>query len=291
MVTARALGENLIATVEKDGGARPEVVTHLRGRVDAALANHAERLGCPAQNLQAKSAFERCAAGKPGARWIETYRRLNRFRTSLPSVRVHDFMEQSRRKEWELGEYDIDLATLLKRAVGLAWNEKLAMLTIKGIGKHRRVHASEIFSDHDCGIILETKDFPSLLLYQDGEPTPVSDLMGRQNHIFAVVARAAVQDEVDWRLPVFEAGKYLVVFDGAALLLIELWQRVNAAQGREPDPSGRGCRRDGTLPFAPPTRNAARPVLPTSEARGAEDVNQRTVIEPPDGMGGQRQAP
>jgi CRISPR-associated helicase Cas3 len=232
MITARALGENVIATVEKDGDARPEVVTHLRGRVGEALADHAKRLGCPAQNLQAKSAFERAAAGKPGARWIETYRRLNRFRTSLPSVRVHDFMEQSRsrRKEWELGEYDIDLATLLKRAVGLAWNEKLAMLTIREIGKHRRVHASEIFSDHDCGITLETKDFPSLLLYQDGEPTPASDLMGRENHIFAVVARAAVQNEVDWRLPVFEAGKYLVAFDGAALLLIELWQR---AQGQD----------------------------------------------------------
>jgi CRISPR-associated helicase Cas3 len=232
MVTARALGENLIATVEKDSNARPEVVAQLRGRIEAALADHAERLGCPAQNLQAKSAFERCAAGKPGARWVETYRRLNRFRTSLPSVRVHDFMEQSRRKEWELGEYDIDLTTLLKRAVGLAWNEKLGMLTIRGIGKYRRVHASEIFSGDDCGIILETKDFPSLSLYQDGVPMPASDLMGRENHIFTVVARAAVQDEVDWRLPVFEAGKYLVAFDGAALLMIELWQRESRARGR-----------------------------------------------------------
>jgi len=103
-------------------------------------------------------------------------------------------------------------------------------LAIRGIGKYRRVHASEIFSDEDCGLILETKDFPNLLLYQDGEPTPVSDLMGRQNHVFAVVPRAAVQEELDpsaglragWRLPVFEAGRYLVAFDGAALLLLEL---------------------------------------------------------------------
>jgi len=30
---------------------------------------------------------------------------------------------------------------------------------------------------------------------------------------------------LDWRLPVFEAGKYLVAFDGAALLLLEFWRR------------------------------------------------------------------
>jgi hypothetical protein len=70
------------------------------------------------------------------------------------------------------------------------------MLTIKGIGKYRRVHASEIFGDDDCGVILETKDFPNLLLYQDGEATPVSDLMGRENHIFAVVPKAEVESKL-----------------------------------------------------------------------------------------------
>ncbi|MCI0409139.1 MAG: hypothetical protein L0191_11360, partial [Acidobacteria bacterium] len=233
MITARALGENLIATVEKDGHARPEILMKLRGQVGAILADHGERLGCPAQNLQAKSAFERCAAGKSGARWLSTYRRLNRFRTSLPSVKVHDFMEQSRRKDWVLGEYDIDLATLLKRGVGLAWNEKLGVLTIKGIGKHRRVHASEIFSNDDCGLILETQDWPLLRLYQDGESTPVSDLMGRENHIFLVVPRTDVEHELDWRLPMFEAGRYLIAFDGASLLLLELWQQRAGGMGVE----------------------------------------------------------
>ncbi|MFQ5802022.1 MAG: type I-D CRISPR-associated helicase Cas3' [Candidatus Methylomirabilales bacterium] len=225
MITARGLAENLIATVEQDGQARPEILGQLRGKIEAILADHAERLGCPARNSQAKRAFERCAAGKKSARWLDTYRRLNRFRTSPPTLRVHDFMEQSRRKEWALGDYDIDLATLLKRAVEIAWSEKLGMLTIKRIGKYHRVHASEIFSDDDCGMILETQDFPKLLLYQDGEPTPVSDLMGRENHIFAVVPRADVEAQVDWRLPVFEAGRYVIAFDGAALLLLELWRR------------------------------------------------------------------
>ena len=61
-----------------------------------------------------------------------------------------------------------------------------------------------------------------LLLYKIGESTPVSDLMGRENRIFTVVPKTVVQDDLDWRLPVFEAGPYLLAFDGAALLLLEM---------------------------------------------------------------------
>ncbi len=226
MITARALCENLVATVAKDGHARPEVLAQLREKVEAILAGHAERLGCPGQNRQAKVAFERCASGKRTAHWIGPYREINAFRTSMPSVDVHDFAEQGRRGQWVLADYEIDLATLLKRASGIAWNEKLGKVTIKGIGKYRRVHASELFGDDDCGLMLETHDHPRLRLERDGESTPVSDLMGRKNHVFTVVPRAAVQEEIDWRLPVFESGKYLVAFDGAALLLLELRRRV-----------------------------------------------------------------
>lgn len=229
MLTARSLGENLIATVAKDGHARPEILAELRQRVEAVLRDHAERLGCPAQNLQAQNAFQRYVAGKSGASWLGTYCKLNRFRTSLPSVKVRDFMEQTRRQDWQLAEYDIDLATLLRRGVGIAWNEKLHGLTIKGIGSYRQVHASDFFRDEDCGLISETKDFPNLLLYQDGECTPASDLMGRESHIFTVVPRADVQSQLDWRLPVFESGKYAIAFDGAALLLFALWKRGRAA--------------------------------------------------------------
>jgi CRISPR-associated endonuclease/helicase Cas3 len=225
MITARALAENLFTTVECDRQARPEVLVLLRERIEAILTGHAKRLGCVEESRRAKSTFDRCAAGKRHTRWLDTYRRLNRFRTSLPSIRVHDFMEQNRREAWGMGEYEADLGILLKRAVGLAWNAKLGMLTIRGIGKYRRVHASEIFSDDDCGLMLETKDFPSLLLYQDGEPTPISDLMGRENHIFAVAPKADVQEYMDWRFSAFESGKYILAFDGAALLLQEMCAR------------------------------------------------------------------
>jgi hypothetical protein len=46
--------------------------------------------------------------------------------------------------------------------------------------------------------------------------------MGREPHIFTVVPKAVIENKIDWRLSVFEAGKYLLAFDGAALLLLEL---------------------------------------------------------------------
>lgn len=227
MITIRTLAENLINTVAKDSAARPEILTQLRDKIEAILADYAERLGCPAQNLRAQEAFERCKAGKTHTKWIDTYVSLNRFRTSLPSLMVHDFSEQHRRKSWGLGEYEADLGTLLKRAVGLSWNEKLRMLTIRGIGKYRQVHASPIFGEEDCGHILQTEAYPRLRLYQDGDSTTISDVMNRQNHIFAVIQKAAVQGDIDWRLPVFESGEYLLAFDGSALLLLEI------ARGRD----------------------------------------------------------
>lgn len=49
--------------------------------------------------------------------------------------------------------------------------------------------------------------------------------MGRENHIFTVVPKSAVWEEIDWRLPVFEAGKYLLAFDGLALLVLAMQDR------------------------------------------------------------------
>jgi len=50
--------------------------------------------------------------------------------------------------------------------------------------------------------------------------------MARENHIFTVVPEMDVAADIDWRLLVFEAGKYLLAFDGAALLLLELSRRA-----------------------------------------------------------------
>ncbi len=219
MITARALSENLITTVERSGDSNPQLIAKLRERVEAILTDHARRMGCESENESAKMAFARSRAGKKHSRWLETYRKLNRFRTSMPRTKVHDFTEHHRRQDWEMGEYDVDIATLMRRGVGLAWNEKVGMLTIRGIGKYRRVHASELFEDIDVGVIFQTEDYRNLSLYQDDELTPVSELMAQENHIFIVVPKAEVENSIDWRLMTFESGRYLLAFDGAALLL------------------------------------------------------------------------
>ena len=225
MVTARALAETFI-NVAKESGISPQIEIQLRERIETTLSEHSERLGCVRQNLQAREAFKRSKAGKPNSKWLKAYCEINQFRTSLPSVLVHDFTEQKRRADWELGEYEADLRTLLKRAVGISWNAKLCKLTIKGIGKLRKVHASEIFSDSDCGPLFETKEYNALprvlRLYQDNEATPISELMAQKNHIFALAKKKDVESDLDWRLPIFEAGEYLLAFDGAALLLLEM---------------------------------------------------------------------
>jgi hypothetical protein len=226
MITSRALGENLIATVERSGDSTPELVAQLRERVDTIFADHARRLGCEPENNKAKIAFQRARAGKRLCRWLQAYQALNRFRTSMPTVKVHDFTEQMKRHGWEMGEYEVDLLTLLKRGVGLRWDQKLEMLTIQGIGKYQRVHASEGFDDDDVGVIFETRDRATMNLYQDGKLTPVSDLMARENHIFAVVPKNQIEKQIDWRLAALEAGEYLLGFDGAALLLYSIWNRV-----------------------------------------------------------------
>jgi hypothetical protein len=60
--------------------------------------------------------------------------------------------------------------------------------------------------------------------------------MARENHIFTVpstglrpgVPKTEVASDIDWRLLVFEAGKYLLAFDGAALLLPAAARRAPA---------------------------------------------------------------
>jgi hypothetical protein len=58
---------------------------------------------------------------------------------------------------------------------------------------------------------------------QEGHKTSVSHVMSLKDHIF-IIAPKAMDRDLDWRLPVFDCGKHLIAFDGAALLLNEIWQ-------------------------------------------------------------------
>jgi len=86
------------------------------------------------------------------------------------------------------------------------------------------------FEDQDCGVFRVTGDYPELTFMQEGHKTSVSHLMTFKDHIFIIVPKM-LKNELDWRLPVFECGKHLIAFDGAALLLWDLWERSKAEVG------------------------------------------------------------
>jgi hypothetical protein len=52
-----------------------------------------------------------------------------------------------------------------------------------------------------------------------------SYLMTLRDRIFVIVPRI-LEDELDWRLPVFECGRHLIAFDGAALLVNEIYHHL-----------------------------------------------------------------
>jgi hypothetical protein len=233
MITAQALAETFIDNARRSGVSEA-TETKLRRRVEEMFDQYSSRLGCENKNVAARGEFTRWRAGKKHASWLKAYCNLNQFRTSLPSIEVHDFTEMRRRNDWHLADYEADLQTLLKRAKGIKWNAELGKVTIAGIGSLRNVHTGAIFEHDDIsqtGEIRETKDYQNLRLYQDGDSTPISDLMGEKNHIFAVVPKNAASMGIDWRVPVFEAGTYLIAFDGAAILLLEIVRRNRANLG------------------------------------------------------------
>lgn len=235
MITIRAQANGILRKVQQDSKATAETIDRIREKIEHVLEIYTDLLRCEALNRKARRYFTRAEQGDQSWSWLTTYEKLNTFRTSLPSIPVFDWGELSRhRNDYEMARYEADLKTLLHRAREIEWNAKLrgtdgdpGMITVKGYGKYQDVWVSEQFSEEDCGVILETTDpeYQSLLLFQAGKATPLADVMQRQPHIFTVVPKSAVASEIDWRLPVFESGKYLVAFDGAALLLWELRER------------------------------------------------------------------
>ena len=49
-----------------------------------------------------------------------------------------------------------------------------------------------------------------------------------KEHIFVIVPKV-LKNELDWRLLVFECDRHMLAFDGAALLLSEIWERSKRA--------------------------------------------------------------
>ena len=166
--------------------------------------------------------------------WFEHYKEIDSFRTSLPSIKVWD-----RREKYERGRdpyYTADLKTLLTRT-SVRWNEKYKrMEVLKGYDKWCNVWLEKSFTDeHErdcCGIPRTTADYPAeeIQFKQEGHPTSVSHVMAKPKHHVFVLAPAEIISELDWRLAWFRCGnprgRYIIAFDGDALLLKEIYDKL-----------------------------------------------------------------
>lgn len=229
--TIRSMARGLIRMLRRDYHATDEEVADAEKLAESILESFAQRLGGDHPKFKRLSG-RHFATAERYYPWLLAYERLDTFRTSLPSIWVKDAREGRRRGNPRLGTYQADLKTLLHRGQGLEWlpdspapYSSHGAVAVQGYGKWQRVDVAQTFKSDDVGQFFQIDDRPNMRLLQDGRPVPGSDAMMGQDHIFTVVNRAAVESEVDWRLPVFQSGDFLVAFDGAALLLSELAQR------------------------------------------------------------------
>jgi CRISPR-associated helicase Cas3 len=235
MITIYALAFSIVDRVAEDRDATSEAIEKVRGSIDGIMLSYARILEVENIFKSVKSQFEKVEQGIQHYQWLKVYQGLNTFRTSMPSEMVCDFAERERRGEdWEAAKYNVDIVTLLKRAEGLRFNEKIphpdgkmGMLTLKGYGRYRKVWVMPTFEDEDCGTFMVTGAYPEMTFIQEGHKTSVSHLMTLREHIFVIVPKI-LEDQLDWRLPVFACGRHLIAFDGAALLVNEIYNQSMA---------------------------------------------------------------
>lgn len=195
----------------------------------AMMEGYGSRMGIEKQVKQAQRLYWSWARGL-GQRWVGDYLLIDSFRTSLPRVPVRDLAEEARRGP-NTGKYDLDVKALLERAkITRIVRERVE---IEGYEQKHRVNVNKGFRDEkeNVGSLLTTADFPTLMLARDGELTYGSALMSRlpYKHAFAFVPYDEVRDELDWKLAWFFCGlgkaRYVLAFDGDALLLKEMYRR------------------------------------------------------------------
>jgi CRISPR-associated helicase Cas3 len=232
MSQAYNVRENIFRELDR-GPEVEETKKQIFEALDKIKAEYAEKMGLKVQIRQADRKFWRCKTGK-GDKWVDDYLVLDTFRTSLPNVEVYDLAEKERRGDSKLARYKVDVKSLLTRAEEIRLNNN--RIEITGYGKWQPVFVNKGFRDeeHNVGLLLTTADYPNLMLKRDDELNEVSHIMSRleQKHIFVFAPYDDVREELDWRLATFHCGsgrgKYILAFDGDALLLREIYNRVKS---------------------------------------------------------------
>ena len=229
--TVLAQAENFRGRIINDWSADEPMRTEIEEWLEATLTDYATQM-CLTQMKRAQLKLRR----KPT--WFEHYKELDSFRTSLPSQEVWDIRERENERDWS---YDADVRMLLTRAERLWYNENHDRLYVKGYGKYHQVWFAKTFDDKRedecCGIPCTTADYSreDMQFIREGHLTSVSHVMAKRKykervtgHVFVLVPEY-LRHELGWQLAWFRCGsrgKYIIAFDGDALLLKEIYDRV-----------------------------------------------------------------
>jgi CRISPR-associated helicase Cas3 len=223
--TVIAQVDNFRKRIMKDWTADDAMKAEIDAWLDETLEAYAVQMQLPQMNR---------ARGKARRKplWLEHYKEIDSFRTSLPSQEVWDVWEKESERDWC---YEADVKTLLTRAERLWFNEKHGRLYVKGYGRYRRVWFAKSFEDEReedcCGMLRTTACYPpdEMRFIQEGHLTSVSHVMAKPKHHVFVLAPADIASTLDWRLAWFRCGsprgRYIIAFDGDALLLKEIYER------------------------------------------------------------------
>jgi CRISPR-associated endonuclease/helicase Cas3 len=227
--TVIAQADNFRRRVMDDWSAGDEMKAEIDGWLNETLESYATQMKL-SQMKRAQFKVRRHPS------WFEHYKEIDSFRTSLPNQEVWDVREKENERDWS---YDADVKMLLTRAERLWFNEKHGRLYVKGYGRYRRVWFAKSFEDEReadcCGILRTTANYPpgEMQFMQEGHLTSVSHVMAKPQHHLFVLAPADIIPALDWRLTWFRCGstrgKYIIAFDGDALLLKEIYERFRKA--------------------------------------------------------------
>jgi len=162
--------------------------------------------------------------------WRLDYISTASFRSTLPTVEVYDQAEKRRGRD---PRYEADVKTLLRWGrKAPTYDERYDAVCIDGFDRQpHTVYIHESFPSLTSGEIHGIQEAGEITVIRDNYRTAVSHVFVKKSNIsIFILVPLSFAKELDWRLPWFRCGKQgdrAVVFQGAALLVRELWKKKN----------------------------------------------------------------
>lgn len=235
---------NVRETIFQDRDRPPEVAETKEAvyeLLERTMEDYGEVMQITPKVKQALRAFWKCKK-KQGQAWVDDYLKIATFRTSMPNKTVHDRSEE-RRRGIELARYDAPISVILRRAANP--KPERDVVFVDNLTENHKVGINLGFGNEEEkeGNLLTTADYPNFMVTRDDKLDAGSHVMSRagRKHVFVFVPKDMVEDQIDWRVETFPCGgrlaKYILAFDGDALLLKEIYERVirysNSTNGQD----------------------------------------------------------